>query len=244
MWYDKGYFDELLNVGVGNEREEEGNLLEGREEGGMSENNEYITEEEVKVAINKMKKGKSAGLDGICGEMIQAGGDSMIKLLEKIFNECWKERKVPQDWQDACLVPLYKGKGDKMKCMNYRGISLLSVVGKIYGRVLIERVKAITEGQIGEEQGGFREGRGCVDQVFTLRMLMEKFGEKKRDLYVCFMDLEKVYDRVSRNKMWAVLEDYRVKATLLSSIKAFYKNSRACVRVCRKKTDFFGVGWD
>ena len=59
----------------------------------------------------------------------------------------------------------YEGKGrvhDKCECCNLRGISLLSVVGKLYGRVLIKRVRAGTECAIGEEQCGFRQGRGCM----------------------------------------------------------------------------------
>ena len=63
------------------------------------------------------------------------------------------------DWRGACIVPLYKGKGDKCDCSNSRGSSLLSVVGKLYGRVQIERVRAGTECAIGEEQCGFRQGR-------------------------------------------------------------------------------------
>ena len=58
---------------------------------------------------------------------------------------------VPMDWRGACIVPLYKGKGDKCECSNSRGISLLSIVGKLFGRVLIERVRAGTECAIGEE---------------------------------------------------------------------------------------------
>ena len=67
----------------------------------------------------------------------------------------------------------------------------MSVVGKIYGRVLVSRVKELTKERVGEEQGGFREGRGCVDQVFTLRMIGEKLREKDKVGYVCFMDLER-----------------------------------------------------
>ena len=69
----------------------------------------------------------------------------------------------------ACIVPLYKGMGDKCECSNSRGISFLSVVGKLFGRVPIKRVKAGTECAIGEEQCGFRQGRGCKDQVFAVR---------------------------------------------------------------------------
>ena len=59
---------------------------------------------------------------------------------------------VPMDWSIAYIVPMYIGKGDKCECSNSRGISLLSVVGKLFGRVLIKRVRAGTECAIGEEQ--------------------------------------------------------------------------------------------
>ena len=81
---------------------------------------------------------------------------------------------MPIDWCGACIVPLCKGKGDIYECSNSRGISLLSVVGKLYGRVLIRRVGGGTECAIGEEQCGFMQGRGCMDQVFAVRQVCEK----------------------------------------------------------------------
>ena len=114
-------------------------------------------------------------------------------------------------------------------------------MGKLYGRVLIERAKELTGDFIGEEQGGFRQGRGCIDQAFTLRLIAERYLEKRRDLFVCFMDLEKAYDRVCTKKLWLVMEEYGVKGNLLKGIKAFYLNSRACVRVKRDLSVFFDV---
>ena len=65
--------------------------------------------------------------------------------------------------------------GDKSECSNSRSISLLGGVGiKLYGRVLIKRVRAGTEGVIGKEQSGFRQGRGCMDQVFAVRQVWKK----------------------------------------------------------------------
>ena len=75
---------------------------------------------------------------------------------------------VPKDWQEACVVPVYKGRGNKNECGSYRGISMMSIMGKLYGRVVINRVNHITEGLVGEEQGGFRKGEGCVNQVFAV----------------------------------------------------------------------------
>ena len=72
------------------------------------------------------------------------------------------------DWKVTCIVPIYKGKGDRSECRNYRGIIILSITRKIYGRVLISRLIEITVEQVAEEQGGFRSHRGCVDRIFIL----------------------------------------------------------------------------
>ena len=77
---------------------------------------------------------------------------------------------VPEYWRFDVIVPLYKGKGERTECKNYRGISLLSVVIEIYTWILVDRVCIVTDGLIVEKQGGFREGMGwCVDQTITLK---------------------------------------------------------------------------
>ncbi len=103
---------------------------------------------------------------------------------------------MPADWTKAIIVPVYKGRGRRGECGSYRGISLLSIAGKVYGKVTIERVQRLTEGKISEEQEGFRKGRGCVDQIFSFRMVVEKILAKGKKLYAAFMDLEKADDRV------------------------------------------------
>ena len=66
---------------------------------------------------------------------------------------CWDRGEVPRDWREAVMLLVYKGKGDKRECSNYRGISVLKVVGKLYGRILIEIVRGVTENLIGEGEG-------------------------------------------------------------------------------------------
>ena len=90
---------------------------------------------------------------------------------------------VPEDWRSAAIVTLYKGKGEKTECKNYRGINL-SVVGNMYAGVLVDRVHRVTGGLIDDEQGNFRAGKGCVDQIFTLKQIGEKAREKKCKVYV------------------------------------------------------------
>ena len=86
---------------------------------------------------------------------------------------------------------MYNGKGDQLEYKNNTGISLLSVTGKVYGRILIERVIEKSEGVTGEEQSGFRNGRSRADQIFVLRQVCEKMKENKKRVYVAVMDLEK-----------------------------------------------------
>ncbi len=69
-------------------------------------------------------------------------------------------RYLPGDWTEAAVVPVYKGKGDKSQCGNYRGLSLLRIPHRVYSRNITERIF-----EVGEEQGGFRKGKGCVDSI-------------------------------------------------------------------------------
>ena len=133
------------------------------------------------------------------------------------------------DWRGACVVLLYKGKGDKCECSNSRGISLLSVVGKPFRRVLIKRVGAGTECLIGEEQCRFRQGRGCMDQVFAARQVCEKYLANGKDAFWSFMDLEKAYDTIDRHGMWQMLRVYRVGGNLLKAVQSFYVDSSETV---------------
>jgi hypothetical protein len=100
---------------------------------------------------------------------------------------------------------------------------LLSTPGKVYGRVIIETVREITEMQITrDEQGGFRKGRGHVDQVFTLRCVCRKYLDKQKEVFLAFMDLENVYDRVDRHAMLEVLMMYGIFSKILHPIKSIY----------------------
>ena len=86
----------------------------------------------------------------------------------------------------------------------------MSAVGKLNGRVLIGRIRTRSDDVLGEEQCGFRIGRGCVDQLFVMRQLCEKFLAKGKDFFWAFMDLEKAYDRVDRDALWQLLRLYGV----------------------------------
>ncbi len=195
---------------------------------------------EVEKAVARLKCGKATAMDGITAEMLKYGDDAVEWMLLKC-ERAWKEGEVPDDWKKAIIVPLYKGKGSRSECSSYRGKSLLSVPGKVYGRILTERLMEVTEGKVSEEQGSFRKGRGCVDQVFAMKRLVEEYLGKGKKLYAAFMDLEKAYDRVNREALWSVLQIYDVGGQLLKGIQAFYREVNASVRVGAEFSESFAV---
>ncbi len=117
----------------------------------------------------------------------------------------------------------------------------MSVPGKVYGRILTERLMEVTGGKVDEDHGGFRKGRGCVDQIFAMKQLLEAYLGKDKKLYAAFMDLEKAYDRIDREALWSVLRIYGVGGQLLKWIQSFYKKANACVRVGGKFSESCAV---
>ena len=152
------------------------------------------------VALKRMKGGKAAGMDGIVAEMLKNVGISIIDWLLRIFNKCMESGIVSEDWKAACIVPIYKWKDDKRDCATYRGISILSIPAKIYGRVMMSRVIETTKEQVAEEQGRIRSGRGCIDQIFVLKQLVEKHREKS-----CWERREGQWERVGGAKASLIL---------------------------------------
>ena len=113
---------------------------------------------------------------------------------------------MPDDFRDALIVALYKNKGSKSDCGNYRGISLLSVAGKIFARILLNRLITVSERSLPEAQCGFRPGRSTVDMIFVVRQVQEKCIEQNKALYSVFIDLTKAFDTITGEALWTVLE--------------------------------------
>ncbi|KAI3357835.1 hypothetical protein L3Q82_016224 [Scortum barcoo] len=111
------------------------------------------------------------------------------------------------------------------------GITLLSLPGKVYARVLERRIRPIVDPWIQEEQCGFRPGRGTVDQLYTLHRVLEGLWEFAQPVHMCFVDLEKAFDRVPRGILWGVLREYGVRGPLLRAVRSLYDRSRSLVRI-------------
>ena len=132
-------------------------------------------------------------------DLIKHCKTKLLLPLHDVICQCWQEGAVPQDMRDSNIITIYKNKGERNDCNNYRGISLRSIVGKVFARVILRRLQKLAERIYPESQCGFRAERSTIDMIFSLRQLQEKYREQHMPLYIAFIDLTKAFDLVSRD---------------------------------------------
>ena len=186
--------------------------------------------EELSKAIDQLPSGKAAGKDSIPAEVLKSGKSSLLVPLHKRLTQCWLEGSVPQDTKDANIVTLFKNKGDRHDCNNYRGISPLSIVGKLFARIVLHRLETLAKRIYPESQRGFRSKRSTVDMIFSVRQLQEKCREQNQPLYLAFIDLTKAFDLVSRAGLFSMLPLIGCPPKLLSIVKSFHVGMRGTVQ--------------
>ena len=198
------------------------NAIECRSE--LEELDREPTIDELREALDSLSSGQAPGKDSIPADLLKYYKETLISELHEILCLCWREGEVPRDMRDANVVTLYKNKGNRGNCNNYRGISLLSVVGKVFARVVLKRLQVLAERIYPESQCGFRANRSTVDMIFSLRQLQEKCKEQRQPLFVAFIDLTKAFDLVSRDGLFKILPKIRCPPKLLSIIRSFHED--------------------
>ena len=161
---------------------------------------EEITLEEMEKAITGMKNHIAADEDSIAAELLKATSDETLGTWLKMYNCVWNTEKIPSDWRNGTIVKIPK-KGDLSDCNNWRDITLLSVPGKIFCSILLNRNRLAVDRMLREEQAGFRPGRSCIDQIFALGNILEQSNEWQSPLIFKFIDFQKAFDRVDRKAL-------------------------------------------
>ena len=129
----------------------------------------YLLDYDLSVFLGanvKMNNNKACGPDGILPELLKYSSSELITHLTDLYNKIMYEEKVPEEWRHGEIVRLPK-KGNLSDCNNWRGITLLSIPGKVYGSIILERLKKAIDPTLREEQAGFRPGRPSSEQILA-----------------------------------------------------------------------------
>ncbi|CAL4246672.1 unnamed protein product, partial [Meganyctiphanes norvegica] len=145
---------------------------------------------------------------------------NMVNILSDTFNVIFQNLSYPAQWTYSKLITLFKS-GNRMDCGNYRGISIMDTLAKVYDKLLLNRLTLWS--YIDKCQAGAQKGRGCIEQMLTLRLLMDLAKFKKRKLYILFIDFSKAYDKVPRNKLIEYMKSLGCGRVLLYAIQNMYK---------------------
>jgi sorting nexin-29 len=198
--------------------------------------------DEVSDALRKLKLGKAPGEDNIPSDLLLRGSDVLINLLHDLVCHIWSEETVPSDWSTAVIIPLFK-KGSRKDCSNYRGVSLLDSSSKVLENITLSRVRPEREVRTRENQAGFRPGRGCTDQIFTIRQVLHLRDRYRQPTIVVFINFKAAFDtlRLNRDALWQLLRTDGVPDKLVRILQALYKNTNAVVRVNGRCSPGFSI---
>ncbi len=202
--------------------------------------NRPIEIDEVRKAVGQAKNGKAMGMDNVPNEVLK--NENVIKALHAFFQLCFDSGKVPSLWTQCVINPIPKNRtNDPRVPLNYRGISLLSCIYKVYSSILNARlVKHLDDEQIlHDEQNGFRRGRSCVDHIFTITSIIRNKLQSKQDIFACFVDFRKAFDLLDRDMMLFRFLEYGIDGKFYNVIKGIYHRAQCAVRINGFMTDWF-----
>ncbi|MCH9665805.1 MAG: hypothetical protein K0U41_08180 [Gammaproteobacteria bacterium] len=189
-----------------------------------------ILKSEVRAALAKMKRNKAAGPDEIVTEMITALEEFGIEKLTEVVNEIYDSGEIPDDLSKSIFIALPKKPG-ATECELHRTISLMSHIIKLILRIIMIRARNKIRPEIGEQQYGFVQDAATRNAIFMVRMLSERAIEMQKDLYICFIDYTKAFDKVQHEKLWKLIENLDLDGKDMRLIRNLYWDQTACIRL-------------
>ena len=173
-----------------------------------------ILKEEVERVIRGMKNGKETGPDELSAEDLKALDNINMKLVTELCNMIYDSGYIPNELKQLIFVPIPM-KPKAQNCSEYRTICLMSHVTKLLLKIIQKRIVRRIEEEISHLQSGFRSGMGTRDVIFNFRLLCEKALEINQDVYICFIDYTKAFDKVKHHMMIECLTELGVPIELI-----------------------------
>ena len=158
-----------------------------------------------------------------------------------LFNLVFDTGIIPEAWTLGMIQPIFKNKGSPSDPSNYRPITLISCLGKVFTQILNNRIQKYADENdiINHCQSGFRKKYSTTDNIFILHNLIDLVCKSKKSVFCSFIDLKQAFDRVWREGLWEKLSVYHINGKCLKIIQSIYRNIKSCVIVNNNKTYFF-----
>jgi len=128
-----------------------------------------------------------------------------LSALKELFVQVWEEEAVPDEWRQGIIIPLHTGKGSRSECSNYRVITLLSALGKVFAHLLLARIKPTLLSHRRMQQSGFTLGHSTCDRIPTLCNIVQQRQMYGRSTNVAYVDLRAAFDSISHPALWLLL---------------------------------------
>ena len=196
-----------------------------------------FTLEELRPCLKSLKNNKASGLDGIPAEVWKTRvlDNELLDYCNRTLNG-----DRPAQWGLSGIIPVPK-KGNLSDPNNYRGISLTSVAAKVYNKLILNRLRPYVDPILRRNQNGFRQGRGTLSHILTIRRIIEGVKSKNLKSVLTFVDFKKAFDSVDRNKLIHILRAYGIPEKLVSAISIMYADTMAKVVSPDGETEFFEI---
>ena len=230
--YDKNHYDMVTaKVAELNAKDDTGEFLQN-----------LFTEKEIKDAIGQLHKRKACGYDGITTEHLLYGGDCVVQILTLIYNGMLRLEYIPVNLRRGIQIPLFKGKGTC--CLdpnNYRGISLLTNLNKVYEVLIWGRIKGWWEEHrvISALQGVGKKKLSCVHTALLLQESVAYALESKGKVFVTFLDVSKAYDTVWTDGLFFRLYEMGINGKMWRLMYRAYNDFKSKVRIEDKASNWF-----
>ena len=222
-------------------REENRDIVYPEDSSDQGPLDQRITREELNEAEYVLRPDKSTGYGSLSNEIIKCLVETNPRIILKLFNLVFESNAKIEQWAIAILTPILKS-GPKMDPSNYRGISILSCLGKLYTAILNKRLMkfVIERGILRPEALGFVAGNRTSDAHLVVHSLIQRYcHQENRKIFSCFVDFSKAFDTIPRDLLFEKLLKYGINGKFFNNIKTMYTNDNCCIKVGNKLTESF-----
>ena len=203
-----------------------------------------FTSDEVIDGLKALKRGKAAGCDGLTTEHFIHAGETIVTLVRDVLNSVIRLEYIPENFRRGTQIPLYKGKNlCPLDVNNYRGITLLTCMNKLFEVIVWERLKFWWEDQgiISRLQSACRTGSSCIHSALILQESIADGLDTKKKVFVAYFDAAKAFDSVWTDGLFYQLRNLGINGKLWRLLYKSYEELKCKVRLMGTYSDWYSM---